>query len=149
MVCNAARDGLKELNYRRPIMADVERLEKEIEHYRMMRELAVNDIAFFGGGQGYPFVLLLNDTFYYPSADGETIGEEEIPAVYHLWKEGGRDALFRWAENKRGMKVLTEVQEEMIGRGALRFELEALRREKKQLQQVADQLADSVIDLLL
>lgn len=50
--------------------------------------------------------LLMNDTFYYASADAEPVGYDEWPAVKKIYEDHGNEGLIAWAALRRGHEPL-------------------------------------------
>lgn len=92
-------------------------LPNDMEQLKASIQLAADDEAYFihkgPDGKIYPG-LLLNDTFCYACADGETIEWDQVVALRDRIREGGWPEGIRWAQEEGQdhfkLKPIPEVQ---------------------------------------
>jgi hypothetical protein len=104
-------------------------IEQQLEAYKAAFELLESDEAFVGCDHvdHSPFekepcgsscvdkehrpslCLLMNDTFYYASGDGEDVPMDEWTLVRDIYKKIGTNGLIAWAARRRMMPPLHEI----------------------------------------
>jgi len=58
----------------------------------------------------YTPCVMLNDTFTYASADGESLTDDQIDTLIAAYKQYGNDGVIAWASARRGAEPLPELQ---------------------------------------
>lgn len=96
---------------------DLEELRRFKRNTEAMLHLIGEDVAFMGSNwaddaqaKGYPKecylgsvgCLMMNDTFYYASADGEDVPYDEWPRLKEIYEQWGQDGLIAWVALRRG-----------------------------------------------
>lgn len=61
-------------------------------------------------GDNFSLYLLLNDTFFYASADAEEVLLDDLPELSRLWSDYGYVGAVAWAANKRKDEPLAELK---------------------------------------
>lgn len=98
-------------------LGELEELRRFKRNTEAMLYMIGEDVAFMGSNwaddaqaKGYPKecylgtvgCLMMNDTFYYASADGEDVPYDEWPRVKQIYEEWGQDGIIAWVALRRG-----------------------------------------------
>jgi hypothetical protein len=113
-------DLLAHIQQQEERIKELEEAKRRLEVLDKLFWLAAEDIVFFSSyntaigdwdDDWHPAVNV-SDTFFYASADAESLKDEEIDSLIQLLKQFGMDGVVAWSANKRGMEPLQQLKTE-------------------------------------
>lgn len=83
-----------------------------IEQDVIKKFILMDEFQFFFTDDGIKFCVLVNDTFYYSTADCEEIEPHELTKVRDLYDKYGYNGVIAWVAHKRGEDILEQLENE-------------------------------------